>query len=268
MIRNLLAVTGLAATALASAIALQAYGGFDAAGGPPPRVRVSYAGLDLTVPEGMRILEQRINAAIDDVCPEDLGNLTSRRSVRDCRAGAIAGVEPQVRNAVAAARERERRLAYDDRPLPPPPPELPPPPPLAAEPVDAAPLRLVRRTVTTTRTVTRTRFVPAAAAAPGPSPRLKPPHRSATKAAGYARRPEVPGSWLPPSAWRAIDRAITASLAAGRLTRWSVPGRSGYVTFSGARLVGGRLCRNVRAVKYADGRQIVVAEGLRCRARG
>lgn len=283
MIRNLLALAGLAAIALVAAMGLQAYGYFDdGLDGPPPRIAVSYAGLDLTRPEGVRILEQRINAAVADVCPRESGrSLRERQAERECRRHAIAMVEPQVADAVARAEARGRFAAAPPPPLPSREdedaelaraeadrmlPRYPAPAPVALSTAEAPPppaRRLVRRTTTTTVTTTRTvrgvRTAPHRARASVAAKRPK--HRSTA----YARRPAVPGSWLPPAAWRAIERANARAFATGRLVRWWSPGRSGYVTVSAARRIGGAQCRNLRVVKQAGARQVVVAEGTRCR---
>ena len=93
------------------------------------------------------------------------------------------------------------------------------------------------------------------------------------RAAAYARRPAVVGSWLPPVAWAASDRATISAFRSGRLTRWRLTDRngitrSGFVTVSPALWVGGAPCRNVQTVKVSAGRQIVVASGMRCLAGG
>lgn len=101
---------------------------------------------------------------------------------------------------------------------------------------------------------------------------LKRTWRSA-RAAAYARRPAVAGSWLPPVAWAASDRAAVSAFRSGRLTRWRLTdrngiARSGFVTVSPARWVAGAPCRNVQTVKTSGGRRIVVASGMRCLAGG
>ena len=169
MIRNLLALTGLLAIALISAVGLQAYGYFDE-NDDPPRVRVSYAGLDLGSPEGLRILEQRVNAAIDDVCRSHDGReLWRQRDRRECREDAIAGVTPQIDYAVDKARRNRARVIAEEDQGPPPPGRYdppPPPPPVYAPTTEQPPLKLLKRTVVTTRTVTTTR--------PAPPPPLAP----------------------------------------------------------------------------------------------
>lgn len=264
MIRNLLALTGLISIALVSAVGLQAYFDEDT---DPPRARVSYVGLDLTSPEGLRILERRVNAAIDDVCGRyEARELWRRRGLRDCREDAIAGVTPQIEYAVDRARRNRATVLAEEDMAPAPGRYDPPPPP---PPVDAPPLRLVKRTVVTTRTVTTTRSgspPPLAATRsawhPRPAARRLPP-RGKT----YHRLPEQPGSWLPPAAWRAIDGAIVRAFRTGQTTPWSVADRRGYVTVSDKRWIDGCVCRNVRSVKYSD-RQIVVAQGMKCLPRG
>lgn len=274
MVRNLLALTGLLAIALVTAVGIQAYGYYnDPYDDPPPRVRVSYAGLDLADPEGRRILERRINAAIDEVCPSNAGSVIGRRYDRECREQAIAGVEPQVNAAVARAEERAAQradaagFAEADAVLPPLPRETPggyrAVPPSDVEPAlpPARPMRLVRRTVTTTVTTAAP-----APVAPVEAVRAERPSRAVDRPLrrGYVRH-SGPGTWLPAYAWPAIERAIARALATGRTTQWVARERSGYVTVSAARWINRCLCRNVRVVKHAEGRQVVVAEGLRCR---
>lgn len=112
MVRNLLALTGVIAIGLVSAATLQAQGYFDDPydSDPPLREAVSTRGLDLASPEGIEQLEDRINAAIGRVCPDDGGrSLRNMRSVRECREDAVASVRPQVDRAVAAAEDRQYR---------------------------------------------------------------------------------------------------------------------------------------------------------------
>lgn len=286
MIRNLLALVGLLGVALAAAVGLQAYRYDPDDTDRPRRMAVSYTGLDLATPDGVRTLERRIDRAIGDVC-DDPTNLY--RANRTCRDHARAGVRPQVDAAIARAQERAfggydnhddrtagyrpgydpyppapRGDAYDNRqydPGPPPPPPAYDAPPAAPEPR----LRLVKRTVVTVRTVTTVGAPPAMPAATGRWHAR--PTRSTPRTKAYARRAPVANSWLPPAAWAAIDRATRRSFATGKLVRWSVAGRDGYVSVSPPRRIAGCVCRNVQAVKYAGGRQIVVADGLRCRDR-
>lgn len=277
MVRNLLALTGLLAIAMIAAVGIQAYGYYNEPyDDPPPRVRVSYAGLDLADPEGRRILEGRINRVIDEVCPSQPGSLISRRYDRECREHAIAGVAPQVDAAVARAearaQARREEIAYAeaDMALPPlrprdvRPGHGPQPLPTYAPAPSGPPMRLVRRTVT--RTVTTTTAPTVVAAEPVEVVRQ---HRARTVQpqpvrGGFVRH-TGPHTWLPPYAWPAIDRAIWRALSTGRTTDWAARERSGYVTVSAARWIKGCLCRNVRVVKYAADRQVVVASGLRCR---
>ena len=141
--------------------------------------------------------------------------------------------------------------------------------PVYAPPAGQPPLRLVKRTVVTTRTVTTTGPTPPVAARERPTWRPRPIVRPApARAATYRRLPEVPGSWLPPAAWYQINRAIYRSFQTGRTTHWYVGAREGHVTVGPKRWVAGCVCREVRSVKYADGRQIVVAAGTKCLPRG
>lgn len=316
MIRNLLALTGLLALALIAAVTLQAQGYFDDYydDEPPPREAVSTDGYDLSSPAGVRMLEGRINAAIDRVCPDDRTKSLKRfQSVRECREAAVASVRPQMDRAIAQAEGRDRYADYDPprwngynhgsrdagyaapppragyrpeysnagyRPAPPPAvaaPPAPPPPPGA---------RLVRRTVTTTVTTTN---APGAASAstdtrivrkistPAPAARPKAQAKAGDccqrRSPAFARRPAVAGSWLPPVAWAAADRATLRAFRTGKLVRWSLTDRdgilrTGYVTVSAARWIGGCPCRNVQVVKYVGARQLIVASGMRCLSGG
>lgn len=318
MIRNLLALTGLLALALVAAVTLQAQGYFDEytiEDEPPPREAVSIDGLDLSSAAGVRLLEDRVNAAIDRVCPDDRTKRLKRvQAIRECRQAAIASVRPQIDRAVARAearyadlgpapqdrwRDTPAREFYRDPPPPLPAPDYPPAPaPLVHDPRPAtAPpppgARLVRRTTTTT--VTRTT---GAADIVAPAPTVaehavvarryavtaRPPvaRRAVASPAGdccvrrspaYARRAAVAHSWLPPVAWAEIERATLRAFRTGGLVRWHLTDRdgierAGYVSVSAVRWLAGCPCRNVQVVKYVGARQLVVAAGMRCLARG
>lgn len=87
-----------AAAALASAVTASPV--FAKAVTPGVRV-VSYADLDLSSRAGRARLEQRINAAVRDVCGEAPAfDLARRRAVAECRVETRANVQ---RNAPAAA---------------------------------------------------------------------------------------------------------------------------------------------------------------------
>ena len=87
-----------AAAALASAVSISP--AFAKATTPGVRV-VSYADLDLSSSAGRTRLEQRINAAVRDVCGETPSfDLAGRRAVVECRVQTRANVQ---RNAPAAA---------------------------------------------------------------------------------------------------------------------------------------------------------------------
>ena len=87
-----------AAAALASAVTTSPV--FAKAATPGVRV-VSYADLDLSSSAGRARLEQRINAAVRDVCGEAPSfDLARRRAVAECRVETRANAQ---RNAPAAA---------------------------------------------------------------------------------------------------------------------------------------------------------------------
>lgn len=174
----------------------------------------------------------------------------------------------------------EARWRAGERALTSPPPAPPVAKQVADKPAPPPPGgRLVKRTVVTTTVTTTTSqggppsppivkktVVVKRFAAPQPTGKWK-----GQRASAYARRPAVAGSWLPPVAWAASDRATLSAFRSGRLTRWRLTdrdgiARSGHITVGAARWVGGSPCRTVQAVKYQGGRQIVVASGTRCLA--
>jgi UrcA family protein len=74
----------------------------------PPTVRVSYADLDLTTEQGVRVLYARIVSAADLVCPyAGIENLSLYVRSRACRKQAIAEAVQHVGNPRLAALSAE-----------------------------------------------------------------------------------------------------------------------------------------------------------------
>lgn len=66
-------------------------------------IRVGYAGLDLASPAGVDTLNRRIGRAVDQICSAD-GFRPLASAVRRCKREAHASANPQLANAIAAAR--------------------------------------------------------------------------------------------------------------------------------------------------------------------
>lgn len=76
--------------------------------------KVSYAGIDLSSPEGLRRLDKRLNAAIRSVCHQgDAYNLKTMRVVRQCIAETTARTQAQRERVILAylARQGTTQLA-------------------------------------------------------------------------------------------------------------------------------------------------------------
>lgn len=110
MTRNLLAIIGLFTVLFGGAFI--AYAQRDEARWHEPMpMAVSFAGLDLSSPEGQQLLDRRIRRALDQVCGrDDMRDLAQAAAIRRCRRDAMAGARPQVRLAVQNAMRR-RALA-------------------------------------------------------------------------------------------------------------------------------------------------------------
>ncbi len=111
MTRNLLALVGLFTVLFGGAFI--AYAQRDTFGWSEPKaMAVSFAGLDLSSPEGQQMLDRRIRTALNQVCGrDDAQELALASAVRRCRRDAMAGTRPQVRLAIQDA---TRRRAYAD----------------------------------------------------------------------------------------------------------------------------------------------------------
>jgi UrcA family protein len=115
VLKSLLAGVGVVAIAGVAAVALHA-GYYDDDGMRPRSLGVSAAGLDLTSPTGVALLEQRVERAVRRVCDDDA----------ECRDDAWAGARPQIWAAIDRAREQRGswRPGYGPAPrrwAPPPP---------------------------------------------------------------------------------------------------------------------------------------------------
>lgn len=99
----MLAGVGVLTIVALSAIGINAYGGGHDR--HPPRLGVSFRGLDLTTREGLDLLDARIGQAVDAVCGYEVsGSIFRYRVSERCRADAWASVRPQVEHAIALAR--------------------------------------------------------------------------------------------------------------------------------------------------------------------
>jgi UrcA family protein len=68
-----------------------------AAEAAPASVAVSYADLDLTVPADAARLDQRIEAAAEDLCAKpDIRDLKAMSAWQACKDGAVAGAQEQL----------------------------------------------------------------------------------------------------------------------------------------------------------------------------
>lgn len=106
MIRTLLAGLGLV-TLLGIAVSGLHAAGWWPGERRPAALSISHAGLDLAAPEGRRLLDRRLEAAIDRICGgADLKDLRARLAERNCRRKARASAEPQIAQAVARAQTR------------------------------------------------------------------------------------------------------------------------------------------------------------------
>lgn len=119
MIRNVLA--GIGFLTVVGAGAAGVYATRWNSGDQPERLAVSVRGLDLTNSEGQRLLDLRVNAAIDRVCDSRGSYSMSRFEEQDCRRKARAGADPQIARAIdrAFARAGYGSEVGDDYPVAP-----------------------------------------------------------------------------------------------------------------------------------------------------
>jgi UrcA family protein len=116
VLKSVLAGVGVMAIAGVTAVALHA--GYYEDDARPRSLGVSAAGLDLTSPAGLALLEQRVERAVRHVC--DDGDT-------QCYDDAWAGARPQIWAAIDRA--RERRASWGQRSWQPPRRYAPAPPP-------------------------------------------------------------------------------------------------------------------------------------------
>ncbi|CAN5544121.1 hypothetical protein BH10PSE14_BH10PSE14_24360 [soil metagenome] len=207
MIKSVLAGIGVIAVAGATAVALQA--GYDD-GYQPRSLAVSHAGLDLTSPAGVALLQERVERAVRRVCDDD----------QQCRDDAWAGARPQIWAAIDAARSRPARWVPERRPVPRRWAAPPPPPRDWAEDEDEQ----------------RAGYVSAPPPSPAPAPAYVPLRGQAPIALSG-----VLGG--------AIDGAIAQAFQTGTATRWRDGGWHGVVRVSASREVWPNICRTVTIVR-------------------
>lgn len=69
------------------------------------KVAVDTRDIDLSAPNGARILDRRVNAAVNTLCGQPVFGTRDEAAALDaCRADARASAEPQVKAALASAR--------------------------------------------------------------------------------------------------------------------------------------------------------------------
>ncbi len=79
---------------------------------------VSYADLDLTHPEDVHILKQRVRDTAKALCGEpDTRNLNPYNDIWSCRAEAIAGARSQISRAVSRAKQLASSKASGGAPV-------------------------------------------------------------------------------------------------------------------------------------------------------
>jgi len=106
VLKSVLACVGVIAIAGVAAVALHA--GYYDETSRPQSLGVSAAGLDLTSPAGVALLEQRVERAVRRVCDGDA----------QCRDDAWAGARPQIWAAIDAAHDRRRSWGAAPAPEP------------------------------------------------------------------------------------------------------------------------------------------------------
>jgi len=107
MLRNILALLGMISLACVSVVAVNAHAWDWTADDRQPRMRVSFADLNLSTPEGQRTLDRRIRRAISEICGRaDPHDLTAQTFERRCRRDARRSTEVQVARAIDTAQQR------------------------------------------------------------------------------------------------------------------------------------------------------------------
>ncbi len=224
MLKSVLAGIGVIAIAGVTAVALHA--GYDD-GLRPRSLAANYAGLDLTSPAGVMLLQQRVERAVQRVCDGDPDGY-DERDTRQCRDDAWAGARPQIWAAIDTARNRRQSWGAERRPAP-------------------------RRWAASPRAwrddgddEQRAGYV----SAPPPVPL---PGQAPIAMSG------VLGG--------AVDGAIERAFQSGETTRWRDHGWHGVVRVSESREVWPNICRTVTIVRAAQGSWAPVREGQVCLGR-
>ena len=107
MLRNLLALLGMISVACIAAVTVSARGWEWGSDDRPPRMRVSFADLDLSTPAGQKRLDSRIRRAISDICGHaDLRDLRARLIETQCIRDARRSTDVQVARAIDTAQQR------------------------------------------------------------------------------------------------------------------------------------------------------------------
>jgi len=107
MLRNILALLGMISLACVTVVAIEAHGWEWTGDDRQPRMRVSFADLNLSTPEGQRSLDRRIRRAISDICGRADGrDLPARAFEMRCRRDARRSTEVQVARAIDTAQQR------------------------------------------------------------------------------------------------------------------------------------------------------------------
>ena len=90
---------------LLAALMAQSLPAAAAAGEQAPGVRVGYADLDLTQEAGRRILDRRLQRAVERVCPDDNGvrEVAQLAAIRACRANKMQELAVPRAKALAEA---------------------------------------------------------------------------------------------------------------------------------------------------------------------
>ncbi|MFA5964426.1 MAG: UrcA family protein [Sphingomonas sp.] len=235
MLKSVLAGIGVITILGASAVALQA--GYDDSY-RPQSLAVSHAGLDLTSPAGVALLQERVERAVRRVCEGDSGSFYDDGDEQQCRDDAWAGARPQIWAAIDAARRRPVRWAAERQPTP---RRWAAPPP--------------RRDWAGYDDEERAGYVsapPPAAPAPAPIP-IPPRSQPSIALSGVLGGP--------------IDGAIAQAFQTGEATRWRDRGWHGVVQVSESREVWPNICRTVTIVRQTPGGWNPVRAGNVCLGR-
>jgi UrcA family protein len=237
VLKTVLAGVGLASIALAAAVTVHA-GLYDDSA--PHSLAVSYAAFDLTTPQGVALLEHRIDEAVDRVCGN--GPAHGVHDGEQCRRDARAGVRPQMARAIAQARFMRDRDDWATRH------GQPGYGPRSWHTKGAVPESEPRRFVPTPRA----RDTDDGSRAPlaRERPNFVPPPISRPTTGGVLGGP--------------IDERIGRAFQTGETVSWHDHGWHGVVQVSVAREIGRSICRTVAILRPIDGAWQVLREGPVC----